>query len=196
MQPFLDLGAATGTSAVVIPLVDLISPMAQTLIETGYTRTDYSNPTPFQLVPRVDPVKLVGDLVNDVPEGIRAALNPGLDPLPGWTDPTQSADTAKVPDNGEDSRVTVSPPEDANLAVVAEPDRKPSLRLRATPGPKEALSTAEDATTSGPQRPSSRKTLGVKAHPARDITKSLGKTVRKALGQDKSDDKEKSEPAA
>ncbi len=56
MQPFLDLGAATGTSALVVPLVDLVSPMAQTLIETGYTRTDYSTPTPFRLLPRFNPV--------------------------------------------------------------------------------------------------------------------------------------------
>ncbi len=71
MQPLIDLGAATGTSAVVIPLVDLVSPAMQTLIETGYDRGDYGNPTPFQLVPRVNPVKLVTDLINDIPEESR-----------------------------------------------------------------------------------------------------------------------------
>ncbi|MGV0815617.1 PE-PPE domain-containing protein [Mycolicibacterium boenickei] len=177
MQPFLDLAAATGTSAVVIPIVDLISPMAQTLIETGYDRTDYGKPTPFQLLPKVDPVKLVSDLVNDIPEGINAALNPGLDPLPGWTDPTEAAvtpDTARVQDTPD---ATVAD----TVKAATKADDKPLRRLSAP---------ADDATTTtGPERPSLRKPLGAKGHPARDMAKSIESTVRKALGQDDAKDK-------
>ncbi|AKS34742.1 PE-PPE domain-containing protein [Mycolicibacterium goodii] len=91
MQPLLDFAAATGTSALIVPLVDLISPLTQTLIETGYDRTDYGRPTPAGLIPRIDPVKLIRDLINDIPEGINAALTPGLTPLPGSTTVTVQA---------------------------------------------------------------------------------------------------------
>lgn len=173
MQPLLDLGAATGTSAVVIPLVDLVSPLAQTLIETGYTRTDYSKPTPFQLLPKVNPVKLVGDLVNDIPEGVKAALNPGLDPLPGWTDPTQSGDSAGTARLPERQDVTIASVQDDSLTPAPERQRP---RLTSTIEPKDG--SAE------PQRPSLPKTSGLKAHPVRDFARSIGTNVRKALGQD------------
>ena len=69
MQPFLDLGAATGTSALVEPIIDLVSPATQVLIETGYDRTDYGEPTPFRLIPIINPVELTVDLVEAVQEG-------------------------------------------------------------------------------------------------------------------------------
>ncbi|MED5811603.1 PE-PPE domain-containing protein [Mycolicibacterium sp. 050232] len=178
MQPLLDLGAATGTSAVVVPLVDLVSPMAQTLIETGYTRTDYSSPTPFQLLPKFNPVTLVGDLVNDIPEGVRAALNPGLDPLPGWTDPTQSGVTADVPDTPDtaENKTVVD-----TTKVPATSDDKPLRRLSTVATPRTAPTAPDDAATVE-QRPSVPKALGIKGHPARDAAKSIRSTVRKALG--------------
>lgn len=184
MQPFLDLGAATGTSAVVVPLVDLVSPMAQTLIETGYTRTNYSTPTPFQLLPNFDPVKLVSNLVNDIPEGINAALNPGLDPLPGWSDPTQSGVTVDVPDTAAG---TVA---DTTKAAVTSDD-KPLRRLSTVAERGTALTASgDDATAITPkQRPALPKALGIKGHPARDMAKSIRSTVRKALGQDGAKDK-------
>jgi len=102
MQPLLDLGAATGTSALIIPIVDLISPLTQTLIETGYDRTNYGRPTPAGLIPRINLVKLVSDLINDIPEGINAALTPGLTPLPGSTGPTVTATVqAPAPQTGD-----------------------------------------------------------------------------------------------
>ncbi|OMC34882.1 PE-PPE domain-containing protein [Mycobacterium sp. GA-1841] len=183
MQPFLDLGAATGTSAVVIPLVDLVSPLVQTLIETGYTRTDYSKPTPFQLLPKVNPVKLVSDLVNDIPEGVKAALNPGLDPLPGWTDPTQTGDTGDTATLKEHDEVSVAPVAATPLALKSDGQR---LRLNSIAEPKDDESTAPGATE--PQRVSARKILGAKGHSIRDFTSSIGQNVRKALGQDRTND--------
>ncbi|MBI3690484.1 MAG: PE-PPE domain-containing protein, partial [Mycolicibacterium aromaticivorans] len=47
MQPLLDIGAATGTTAIIKPFVDLISPVTRVLIETGYDRSNYGQPTPF-----------------------------------------------------------------------------------------------------------------------------------------------------
>lgn len=194
MQPFLDLGAATGTSALVVPLVDLVSPMAQTLIETGYTRTDYSTPTPFQLVPRFNPVTVATDLVNDIPEGIRAALNPGLDPLPGWTDPTEAGDTARVQDSPDDAVL-------ATTKITENTDPRPVLRLNPVAKAATAVTTsdAEETTVTEQQRPSSRKAQGAKGHPAREVAKSIRGTVRKALGGQNStadDAKRKSESKA
>ncbi|MBU9764669.1 PE-PPE domain-containing protein [Mycobacterium sp. TNTM28] len=173
MQPLLDLGAATGTSAVVIPLVDLVSPMMQTLIETGYTRTDYSKPTPFQLLPSFNPVTLVTDLANDIPEGIRAALNPGLDPLPGWTDPIESAETVDTPDD----------------AVVGTTKKVAVTRVSTAQDAKAAVTSDEgEVPATAPQRPSLRKALGLKDHPARERANPVGGNARTTLSQDNADD--------
>ncbi|MCV7290048.1 PE-PPE domain-containing protein [Mycolicibacterium wolinskyi] len=177
MQPFLDFAESTGTSALVVPIVDLVSPLAQTLIETGYDREDYSKPTPFQLLPKVDPVKLVTDLAGDIPEGINAALNPGLDPLPGWTDPTEDDDAVPAPDaTVDDAAVPVT------KQVTTRPDRKPLTRLSAIARPAEGLTQPKEGTEI--ERPSLRKALGIKGHPVRDFAKSVQGSVRKALGHD------------
>jgi PE-PPE domain len=186
MQPFLDLAAATGTSALVIPVVDLISPAMQTLIETGYTRTDYSVPTPFQLLPRFNPIQVATDLVNDIPEGINAAANPGLDPLPGWRDPS-ATETARA---------------DVDTARSPEPkvedDNKPLTRLSLIARPDEGIVVPDD-TTAKPDRPSLRGAFG-NAHPVRDTVKAVAGVVKKALGQDDDTDAadadSPSEPAA
>jgi PE-PPE domain len=168
MQPFLDLAQATGTSALVIPIVDLISPAAQTLIETGYTRTNYSVPTPFQLVPRFNPVQVAADLVNDIPEGINAAANPGLDPLPGWRDPL-----ANVQADVE----AVRAPE-----PTVESDNKPLTRLSMIARPNQGI-TLPDDTTAKPERTSLRGALG-DSRPIRDTVRAVAGAVKKALGQD------------
>ncbi|MFV8165001.1 PE-PPE domain-containing protein [Mycobacterium sp. 134] len=173
MQPLIDLGAATGTSAVVIPLVDLVSPAMQTLIETGYDRGDYGSPTPFQLVPRVNPVKLVTDLINDIPEGIQAARNPGLDPLPGWSDPTQSADTANAPEAVKVSDTTAIAPESPKLPAP------PKLNVLKVNPLAETTTDGEDTPAPEIKRPKLR---AGDIHPARDLAKSIRSTVRKALG--------------
>jgi hypothetical protein len=75
VQPFLALAAATGTTALITPIVDLVSPTLRVLIDLGYNRS--INPgiyTPAQLIPVIDPVKLVADLAAAVPAGITAAL--------------------------------------------------------------------------------------------------------------------------
>jgi hypothetical protein len=75
MQPLLDIGAATGTTAIVKPFVDLISPVTRVLIETGYDRSNYGRPTPFTIFTPIDPVKLGVDLATAAVQGIHDALN-------------------------------------------------------------------------------------------------------------------------
>ncbi|MGV7813185.1 PE-PPE domain-containing protein, partial [Mycobacterium kansasii] len=63
MLPLLDLGKATGTTGLVTPFVDLVSPVARVLIETGYDRRDYGAASPFGLFPVLDPLRLGVDLI-------------------------------------------------------------------------------------------------------------------------------------
>ncbi|WP_319432393.1 PE-PPE domain-containing protein [Mycobacterium sp. RTGN5] len=74
MQALLDTGVATGTSAIMKPLVDLISPVTRVLIETGYDRSNYGQPTPFNIFTPINPVKLTVDLAKAVVQGIHDAL--------------------------------------------------------------------------------------------------------------------------
>ena len=199
MQPFLDLADATGTSAIVVPIVDLISPLAQTLIETGYTRTNYGTPTPFQLLPKIDPVKLVKDLINDIPEGIKAALHPGLDPLPGWTDPTVPSGTSRPttidPTPGSETRLLAD-----NGTVTKVAPKTPLRRLarvtKLDDGPAKTDAAKTDVDKTDAPQPSSRKAWHTTRHPIRDLTKSLRDSVRKTFDQSKKPtaDKEHTRP--
>lgn len=74
MQPLLDIGAATGTTVLIKPFVDLISPVTRVLIETGYDRSNYGQPTPFTIFTPINPVKLTADLAKAVVQGIHDAL--------------------------------------------------------------------------------------------------------------------------
>lgn len=74
MQPLLDIGAATGTTAIIKPFVDLISPVTRVLIETGYDRSNYGQPTPFTIFTQINPVKLSVDLAKAAVQGIHDAL--------------------------------------------------------------------------------------------------------------------------
>ncbi|MDF0530479.1 PE-PPE domain-containing protein [Tsukamurella sp. 8F] len=81
MQPLLDLGTSTGTSAAIVPIVDLLSPVARVLIETGYDRSSYSTPTPAQALPAVDPIALGVGLAGATVQGVTdAASDLGVGP--------------------------------------------------------------------------------------------------------------------
>jgi hypothetical protein len=173
-QPVLDLGSATGTSALVIPLVDLVQPATQTLIETGYDRTDYSKPQPGTLLPpkTFNPIQTAGDLVKDVPLGINNALTPGLQPLPG----SDTNPNVVVTDN---PLTTTAAGNNQAVSTAAVTNTNPLLRLStiAKPG-----GGASNATGSGS---SANRPLGNALkdfHPVRDVVKAVSGTVNKALG--------------
>lgn len=175
-QPSIDLGTATGTSALIVPIVDLVSPATQTIIETGYDRTDYSNPTPGGLLPPANfsPIKVATDLVKDVPEGINMALTPGHTPLP------------PLEGQGPQTTTTLQVSDDPNTVVAKTESPKlttPDIRLGLIAKPGEGVAAA-GANGSNANRPLSNALKDF--HPVRDVVKAVSGEVKKALGKDDS----------
>ena len=169
-QPFVDLGDATGTSALIVPVTDFLSPFTQTIIETGYDRTNYATPQPGTILPpkTFNPIKTAVDLVNDIPEGINMALTPGRTPLPGSPPLPSTTMTASSDTSGTNLAVAKTTPK------LGTPDLR--LGIFAKPG--------DNATAAGSNetRPLSN---GLKDfHPVRDVVKAVSSTVKKALGKD------------
>ena len=97
LQPFIDFGNATGTSAIVNPILELVQPALKVLIDTGYDRTaNPGDPMIFRLIPRINPIKLVVDLVAAVGQGIKDAFD-GVPIVPTVTPaPTSSSTTTST----------------------------------------------------------------------------------------------------
>jgi PE-PPE domain len=94
LAPLRYLGEQTGLSFLTRPLADLVEPVMTVLIETGYDRTSYGTPTPFRLIPNVNPVTLGANLVTATLQGIRDAIGDidGTRPTPPPTqDPFSTA---------------------------------------------------------------------------------------------------------
>jgi hypothetical protein len=174
-QPFIDIGDATGTSALIVPIVDLVSPATQTLIETGYDRRDYSKPQQGTLLPPAtfNPIQTAVDLVNDVPEGINMALTPGRTPLPGSPPLPATASTLS------DTNTTNTIVSNATTPKLNTPDIR--LGLFAKPG--EGV-TATGANGSSANRPLQNALKDF--HPVRDVVKAVSDTAKKALGKEDS----------
>ncbi|WP_319430556.1 PE-PPE domain-containing protein [Mycobacterium sp. RTGN5] len=74
MQPLIGFGKWTGTSAIVTPIVDLVSPALRVMIDTGYDRTASSGQyTTFGLIPRINPITFTKDLIGAIQQGIHDA---------------------------------------------------------------------------------------------------------------------------
>lgn len=117
LQPLIDVGAATGLSAITTPIVDLLQPALRELVELGHDRTKpYGRPTTAGLFPAIEPTKLVADLAAAVGEGVHAALSHVATRA---TSPTTSV-VAKLsaPDvsaaTSSSSQLRISPPPMAN----------------------------------------------------------------------------------
>ncbi|HUO36445.1 MAG TPA: PE-PPE domain-containing protein, partial [Mycobacterium sp.] len=107
LQPLRNFGVATGTSALITPLADLIQPTLQVLVELGYNRSiPYGQPTRFGLFPPIKPVELASELVAAAGAGVSAAradiaakraLQTPDTTTPGTTIPALIATTSPVP---------------------------------------------------------------------------------------------------
>ncbi len=153
---------------------DLVSPATQTIIETGYNRTDYSKPQPGTLLPpaNFNPIKTAVDLVNDIPEGINMALTPGRTPLPG--SPPLPATASTLSDtSGTNTIVSNTQPKlfDGKSLV--------RLGLIAKPGEGVAATGSNGSSTNRPLQNALKD-----FHPVRDVVKAVSDTVNKALGKD------------
>jgi hypothetical protein len=173
-QPFVDLGDATGTSALIVPVTDFLSPFTQTIIETGYDRTDYSKPQPGTLLPpkTFNPIQTAVDLVNDIPEGINMALTPGRTPLPG-SPPLPATPSTLSADTSTSTNTLVSK---TTAPKLTEPDIR--LGIFAKPGEN----TTTGANGSSANRPLQNALKDF--HPVRDVVKAVSDTAKKALGKD------------
>ncbi|MDT5003100.1 MAG: hypothetical protein QOJ24_276 [Mycobacterium sp.] len=172
-QPFVDLGDATGTSALIVPVTDFLSPFTQTIIETGYDRTNYANPQPGTILPpkTFNPIGTAVDLVNDIPEGINMALTPGRTPLPPPAG--QGPQTLTTLSDTNTTNTIVSK---TTAPTLGAPDIR--LGIFAKPG---------ENTTTGPNGSSTNRPLQNELkdfHPVRDVVKAVSDTAKKALGKD------------
>jgi pimeloyl-ACP methyl ester carboxylesterase len=176
-QPVVDLANATGTAPVIVPITDFLSPFTRTLIETGYDRSDYSNPQPASLLPpkTFNPIQTAAELVSDIPVGINMALTPGQTPLP------------PPAGQGPQTLSTLSETNTSNAAVVANTTTQaPKLglirdSLFAKPNAG-ILATGSGGT--GADHPLQNALKDV--HPVRDVVKAVSGAVNKALGKDDS----------
>lgn len=161
MLPLLDLGKATGTTGLVTPFVDLVSPVARVLIETGYDRRDYGAASPFGLFPVIDPLRLGVDLIGAAVQGVgQAATGTGdaskfLAPKPTAPATTDAADTTE-PKTAESStpQTTQEQAPVLQLVTTAEPkttepqsDPSPTTVPTGTVGTSEPSVPAEPSTT-------------------------------------------------
>jgi pimeloyl-ACP methyl ester carboxylesterase len=168
-QPLVDLGNATGTSALIVPVTDFLSPLTQTIVETGYDRTNYSTPQPGTILPpkTFNPIQTAVDLVNDVPEGINLALTPGRTPLPG--SPPVPTTTSTLSDTSGTNQSVVQTGSAPKLNT-------PDLRLGILAKPRENA-TATGSNTNRPLRDALRG-----FHPVRDVANAVSGTVKNTLG--------------
>jgi PE-PPE domain len=143
VQPALLLAKMTGTTPIVKPFVDLVSPVLRVLIDTGYDRS--INPgvyTPFRLVPLINPWTLAGDLVNAGAEGVRAfAEDLHLGPVSPPQHSTTLVNSPAQTISPAVERTVVKPPSSSATTILAKAHRsnvatsKPSAAAQSKTGP-------------------------------------------------------------
>ena len=122
LQPLVDVGLLTGTSALINPVVDLVQPTLKTIIELGYDRTiPYGQPTTFAVLPTIDPSAVASDLAVAVDKGVHDAL--------ADLGATLAAPAGKAHSQAPGLTATKpTPPRVAGVAAAAKPSKpsKPS----------------------------------------------------------------------
>ncbi|MBS4103318.1 PE-PPE domain-containing protein [Tsukamurella paurometabola] len=200
MLPLLDLGKATGTTGLVTPFVDLVSPVARVLIETGYDRRAYGAASPFGLFPAIDPLRLGVDLIGAAVQGVgQAATGTGdaskyLAPKPTAPAATDAAEPTS-PKTTEPSapQTTREQAPVLQLATASEPKTtEPQSDPSSAAAPSGAVGTSGPADTSQPAEPgtSAERTTAETAAPAATATE---KTTAPTATEQKP---EPAEPAA
>ncbi|MCV7227269.1 PE-PPE domain-containing protein [Mycolicibacterium komossense] len=152
LRPLEALGAATGTSLLVTPLVDLTQPALQVLIETGYDRTNYGDPSPAALIPPINPITLATDLVAAVDLGLHNAVsnlgNTTPVPLAPYRGPGQSTTTSDIPTAATTSVAVAAPAQPIDQIAQARVKRK-VVKPAAETGAATAAAPSGTRSTSG-----------------------------------------------
>ena len=79
LDPLLDLGVPQ-------PVLDIVQPALQVIVEAGYDRDiPFADPTPFELIPTIDPVTFTLELDNGIVQGANNAFELFGAQLPGST---------------------------------------------------------------------------------------------------------------
>ncbi|RDH12048.1 PE-PPE domain-containing protein [Tsukamurella pulmonis] len=154
MLPLLDLGKATGTTALLTPFVDLVSPVARVLIETGYDRSDYGAATPFGVFPAIKPLDLGLGLLGAGIQGVGQALTGTGDAsrylapkptAPATTDAEKSTSASATATSAERTTTEQSPLLQLVKNTTSQAD--PSPTTTASSGTVEPSTTATRGTT-------------------------------------------------
>jgi hypothetical protein len=116
LAPLRYLGEQTGLSFLTRPLADLVEPVMKVLIETAYDRTSYGTPTPFRLIPIINPVTLAVSLVAATLQGISDAIGdivgtrptppPTQDPFAAAASLLSGSDDPPAPNNTPPAQLT------------------------------------------------------------------------------------------
>lgn len=122
VRPFLEFASFSHTEFLINPIVALVSPLLRVLIDTGYDRSlSYGAPAPFRLIPRVDPVTFVKDVIAAIDEGVQAAF--GRKPAPAPAPAPAATPAASSP-----QQITATPEEPADgLAPSTQARQRPAL---------------------------------------------------------------------
>jgi hypothetical protein len=144
LQPLLDIGADTGTSFLIKPVVDLIQPTLRVLVDLGYDRTvPYGQATPAGLFPKINPATLTANLEAAVGQGIHdAAADVGLGSISPRTapQPPQSVTPKSVAPNAPTPKTAVPESVTPKTATLGSPQQ---LSRSGAPSAPSAKRTAD-----------------------------------------------------
>jgi len=174
LQPWRDLGASTGTTAITEPIADLVEPTLRVLIDLGYDRSiNPGQPTPARLIPIINPTELATDLVAAAEKGVAAALaNFGAtSPVQSTTPSAPTLTAAKADDEPADTSPVTSvsrsnPVSSKTIAPKADPEPSDedngATEAKAKVDTKSSESTPADTTPSAtrPDRTKSSRPIG------------------------------------
>jgi hypothetical protein len=130
-NPDLPLFGPLRTLGVPEPLIDVVEPFFKVIVDLGYDRTIKPwEPTPAQLIPPLNPVKVAGDLVDAIGEGINnAAALIGLSPKPSVPAPVALAAPATEPataDMSPEVKLNSTLTQTQQVTVDANDERNPA----------------------------------------------------------------------
>ncbi len=150
VRPFLEFAGFTGTGFIIKPIVTLLTPVLEVLIEAGYDRSlSYGVPAPFRLIPRINPFVLARDVVDAIGEGIHDAFGGGSAPQQAPVRTAAAVDVAELTEPAADTDVledtaTIDESEETDMPEQTEEIEEPTQRARLTEArtsPKTAKST-------------------------------------------------------